>query len=276
MTRWHDDDLAGRILKAEPQEWTVLSIPAICEVENDGGISNRKVGEALWEDKHSLEKLLKQQARSPREFSSLYQQHPTVQGGNIIKNDWFKKVTVSDFNYFNSDVHASINFFIDTAYTDNTANDPTGIIATCCINNVIYITAAKKVNMKFPDLIRFLPEWVKQNGYTNSSRIAIEPKANGMSVVHQLQENTNLNITFTPTPKESKETRLYAISPVVECGRVALVAGVWNEEFIDEVCGFPAKAHDEYVDVMCYAINYYNSASKSIDIDYNEADFELY
>ena len=37
MTRWHEDDLAGRILKAEPQEWTVLAIPAICEQEYDSG-----------------------------------------------------------------------------------------------------------------------------------------------------------------------------------------------------------------------------------------------
>ena len=41
MTRWHEDDLAGRIIKAEPQEWTVLAIPAICEQENDSGLSER-------------------------------------------------------------------------------------------------------------------------------------------------------------------------------------------------------------------------------------------
>ncbi|RKW59355.1 MAG: heat-shock protein Hsp70, partial [Prevotella sp.] len=86
MTRWHEDDLAGRILKAEPQDWTVLSIPAICEQEGDGDIgSPRHIGEALWENRHSLNKLLKQKARAPREFSALYQQHPTIEGGNIVK-----------------------------------------------------------------------------------------------------------------------------------------------------------------------------------------------
>ena len=60
MTRWHEDDLAGRILKAEPEDWTVLVIPAICEDEQDGGISKRHVGEPLWPSRHSLEKLQKQ------------------------------------------------------------------------------------------------------------------------------------------------------------------------------------------------------------------------
>lgn len=60
-------------------------------------------------------------------------------------------------------------------------------------------------------------------------------------------------------PKDSKETRLFAASPTVEGGRVVLVDGAWNEAFVDEVCGFPTKPHDEYVDVLCYAIDYHIS-----------------
>ena len=51
--------------------------------------------------------------------------------------------------------------------------------------------------------------------------------------------------------------RLHAVAPKVECGRVFIVDGEWNEEFIDEVCGFPTKVHDEYVDLLGYAINYF-------------------
>jgi predicted phage terminase large subunit-like protein len=59
----------------------------------------------------------------------------------------------------------------------------------------------------------------------------------------------------TPTPKDSKETRLNAVSPFVESGRVCIVEGDFNEIFIDEIIGFPAKEHDEFVDLLCYAIN---------------------
>lgn len=121
--------------------------------------------------------------------------------------------------------------------------------------------------MKFPDLIRFIPSYVKEHGYTQRSTIRIEPKANGLSVIDQLEETTGLNVTKTPSPKEDKETRLNAASASVEGGRVVLVEGTWNEEFIDEICGFPVKPHDEYVDVLCYAINYHlENPYKPVDI----------
>lgn len=267
MTRWHEDDLAGRILRHEADKWEVLSIPAIRETLDDGNPSDpRKVGEALWEKRHSLERLLAAQQRSPRVFTALYQQHPTADGGNIIKRDWFHKVSEAEF--MNRRRSEPIVFFLDTAYTDRNSNDPSGIIATCCIGETLYITHAKKMLLKFPDLIRFIPRYVREHGYTPHSSIRIEPKANGLSVIDQLREITSLNVATTPSPREGKETRLNAASPVVEGGRVVLVEGTWNEEFVEEICGFPVKPHDEYVDVLCYAIDYHlHNPFKPIDAE---------
>lgn len=268
MTRWHDDDLAGRILKSEGGDWTVLRIPAICEQEGDGDLhSGRHPGEALWESRHSLAKLLKQQARAPREFQALYQQHPVIEEGNIVKRDWFRHISQADFYAlrFREPVH----FFLDTAYDErkhDADNDPSGIIGACVIRNNIYITCAKKVWKTFPDLLKFLPEFLAANNYdTAHSTLRVEPKANGKSVVQQLEESTTLNVTYTPTPKDPKGVRLHAVAPKIECGRVWLVDDVWTEEFIDEVCGFPSKAHDEYVDILGYAINYF-SESEGVDL----------
>lgn len=256
MTRWHEDDLAGRLLEKESEKWTVIRIPALKEdymLDEDP----RDMGDSLWEDMHSRESLLEAEQRSPRTFAALYQQRPSIAGGNIIKREWFKHIKVADFKRIYDG--ETIVFFLDTAYTDKTENDPSGIIATCKIGNDLYITHAQKVLMKFPDLIRFIPEYARTHGYTLRSSIRIEPKANGISVVDQLSEVSGLNVVKTPTPKDSKETRLYAVSPTVEAGRVILVDGAWNEAFEDEVCGFPAKPHDEYVDILGYAINYHIS-----------------
>lgn len=272
MTRWHDDDLAGRILKKEPDKWTVLSIPAIRETLADGNsFDNRNVGDALWPQRHSLERLLDAQRRSARFFSSLYQQRPSIEGGNIIKEAWFRRISLYDFKELYND--EKIIFFADTAYTEKTVNDPTGIIGACRINHNIYITCAKKVSMKFPDLCRFLPSYVRSNGYKRGSTLRIEPKANGLSVIDQLQESTDLNVVATTSPKDSKETRLNTASPYVESGRVYLVDGDWNETFIDEVCGFPAKPHDEYVDLLCYAIDYFRMVPR---LNVNKSDLGIF
>lgn len=256
QTRWHSDDLAGRLLEREKDKWTIINIPAIRE---DMTFSDdpRKIGDALWAERHSKERLLEIETRSPRTFASLYQQRPTIAGGNIIKREWFKHTTLSEYHRLHNG--EPIVFFIDTAYTDKDTNDPTGIIATCKIGNDLYITHGEKVFMRFPELLRFLPQYVESNGYTKKSSIRIEPKANGISVIDQMRETTGLNVTNTPSPHDSKETRLNACSPTIECGRVVLVDGAWNEAFIDEVCGFPTKPHDEYVDVLCYAIDYHIS-----------------
>ena len=272
MTRWHDDDLAGRILKREADKWTVLSIPAIRETLDDGNdFDPREVGEALWPERHSLGRLLDAQKRSPRFFSALYQQHPTIEGGNIIKEAWFGRISAFDFKKKRMD--EPIIFFVDTAYTEKTSNDPTGILGSCMIGNNIYIVCSKKVNMKFPELCRFLPSYVRDNGYGKGSSVRIEPKANGLSVIDQLYESTDLNVVSTPSPKESKETRLNAASPYVESGRVYLVGGDWNDTFIDEVCGFPAKPHDEFVDLLCYSLDYHHRSFNELSDEEILRDF---
>lgn len=269
MTRWHEDDLAGRILKAEPNEWVVLSIPAICEQEHDGGKSERHIGDALWPSHHSIEKLLKQKARAPREFSALYQQHPTIEGGNIVKRHWFKKISLAEFRSlrFNEPMH----FYLDTAYNKKKQgqdNDPSGILAVCRIRNYIYIYNAMKVWKEMPDLLRFLPDFMSANEASDESKLHVEPKANGESVIQMLKEISTLNVKETETPKDSKEVRLRAVSPRIECGRVFLVDGDWNEEFLDEVCGFPTQPHDEFVDILGYAINdLYMDKDNEIDYD---------
>jgi predicted phage terminase large subunit-like protein len=270
MTRWHDDDLAGRILKLEGSEWDVVVLPAIKEKT---GISedHRNEGEALWEAKHSLERLRAQERRSKRTFASLYQQQPSVEGGNIVMADWFRKISLSQFMAIKGD--ATMHFFLDTAYDEKkkkTDNDPSGIIAVCRIQHRLYIYAAQKVWKKFPDLIRFLPEWVKAHEYKKKSTLRIEPKANGKSVVQQLQDSTDLNVTETPSPEDSKETRLNTNSAKIECGRVVLVEGDWNQEFIDEVSMFPSVTHDEYVDILNYAIDYLLNDEVDIPEDIEE------
>lgn len=254
MTRWHDDDLAGRILKKEGAEWTVLALPAI--KENDKNPEDpRKIGEALWENRHSLERLRAMEQRSPRTFAALYQQHPSIEGGNIWKKEWFRKISQVAFaGIKRNDIYT--HFFLDTAYTRDTGNDPSGILAACRIGNFMYITDAQSVYKNFPDLIRWLPGYVMAHDYTESSTLRIEPKANGISVVDQLQEETTLNVTKTPPPEDSKEVRANANSAKIECGRVFIVEGEWNDVFLEQVSQFPAVAHDEFVDITNYAIDY--------------------
>ena len=87
MTRWSDDDLAGRILNSpDGKNWKVINIPAICTVEDDGEFhSGRKVGDALWPERHSIVKLNTEREKDPHSFECLYQGDPVSKEGRLYR-----------------------------------------------------------------------------------------------------------------------------------------------------------------------------------------------
>lgn len=98
QTRWNLDDLSGRILSRmnHDKSWTILSLPAICE----GATSIhdvREPGEALWESKHSLKRLMEIKVANPRAFQALYQQDPKPFEGGLVFSKW-NSISLEDFN----------------------------------------------------------------------------------------------------------------------------------------------------------------------------------
>lgn len=259
MQRLHENDVTGYLLAKKGEAIRHINLPAelsdkVLPVE----VRSRYIDGLL--DPVRLDRETLEEAKidlGSRAYSGQYDQNPVADGGNMVKTGWFKHISRAEFERLRQ--YEPIHFWADTAYTDKTENDPTGIIAACKIAGTIYIVGAKKVNLGFPELVRFLPRYLRDNGYSDESTLRIEPKANGISVIQTL-ENSGLNITRTPSPTDSKKSRLYAASPTIEGGRIVIVDDYFTEEFIDEVCGFPAKAHDEFVDCLCYCIDYYNNA----------------
>ena len=93
VTRWNQDDLAGRLLakaKDDPKadQWTVLTLPAICE-DPKHPEDTREFGEALWPSRYPLEELEKTRANSIYEWQALYQQNPHPEGGTEFPAEWF-------------------------------------------------------------------------------------------------------------------------------------------------------------------------------------------
>jgi predicted phage terminase large subunit-like protein len=266
MQRLHEMDVTGYLLSKKSERIKHICLPAeLSDSVKPVSLRDSYIDGLLDPARLSHDVLVEQKTDlGSRGYAGQYEQSPVAAGGNIIKKEWFQYIHRTDFERLHRS--ESIHFFADTAYTDKKENDPTGIIATCKIGNDVYITHARKWNFKFPDLIKALPVYVHANGYTQASTLRIEPKANGLSVIDQLKVDTKLNVTKTPSPVDSKETRANASSPIIECGRVHLVVGSWNEDFVDEVCGFPSKSHDEYVDLLWYAIDYHLKGTKPVNL----------
>jgi len=255
MTRWHEDDLAGRLLKQmeenpDADQWEVVSFPAIRESDINPE-DPRKPGEVLWPTKY--DKQVVNNIKSTiggRYFTSLYQQKPSPDEGTIIKREWFEtyqKHTVPI---------RQVDFYIDSSYTDKTTNDPTAIIAYYTNGRSIYLIHCVSKWMTFPQLIKFLPEYMHAHGHSSRSRVYIEPKASGKSIAQELKEKTRINIIEDRTKKDnSKLTCVFAASPSMEAGRVLIPEGEgWVEPFLTECAQFPNGTHDDRVDCLTGAI----------------------
>lgn len=260
MTRWHEDDLVGRILKQEDaHEWKVIKIKAIKENEPDDGIIEdpRKPGEALWPQKHSLEKLKKLEAADDYAFSSLYQQEPSKKGGNKIKDEWFKiqhHTTIPEFG--------KRDIWVDGAYTEKTKNDPSGFMITQFdeFAQILYVIFATSKRYEMPAALKYISELARLYGIDSRSRIFFEPKASGKSMKQMIfVEDPYLNPVEIDSHlvNEGKESRIQVSAPKTEAGRVVLIEGHWNNNFIAQNTKFPNAKHDEYVDLLGYACDYY-------------------
>jgi len=259
FTRWHEDDLAGRALDRDGKveeggEWVVVTFPAIREAGqhiSDYVDDPRHIGEALWEDRHSAEKFEKMKASSPRTYYSLAQQEPAPVEGNLIKRDWFGRYNKREFNM----AQQVINFYLDTAYTDKQENDPTALLAWFTDAEKLYLTHCSVVRKEFPELIAWLQTFVHLIGYSQQSRVFVEPKASGKSVAQMLKRQTGLNIIEDTPPKDSKVTRVNVVSPILEAGRVFVPENEnWVKGFLAECAAFPNATHDDQVDCLVGSI----------------------
>lgn len=243
MTRWHEDDLCGRLLQREPDKWRVVSLPAIKDDPTDLD-DPRQVGEALWPARHSLERLRDKEKQSPWVFAALYQQRPTPIGGGLIKSAWFPRYQAAP--------EGPIRFYIDPAYTAKQANDETAVLAYKVHRGKIYVVHCTGVRKEFPDLVKWLPDYCEAVGYSPQSVIRIEPKASGLSIVQQLKSETSLNVIAAPSPKDDKVARVAGISPILESGRVLFpdLSTGWVSDTFSQYEAFPNGAHDDRVDVL--------------------------
>ena len=246
--RLHVDDIFGFLEKKEPGEWETLSIPAI--VEDDQG------ERALWPMKHTLEELREIKRIDPYVFATQYMQQPYPEGGGKVKKDWFVIVDEGQVNK-NSIVW---DIFVDGAYTEKTSNDPTGIMV-CGFdytNNCIIIRHAESQWMTTPDAVGRITAVQKEYG-NQASMIYIEPKASGYSFIQLIQKETLFNVTRITgrLVQDGKTARVDYAAPKVQSSRVRLVRGNWNDEFITQLTAFPNYAHDEYCDLLGYAVKRY-------------------
>ena len=257
QTRWHEDDLVGRIVKemenGTGETFESIVLPAIAE-END--ILGRKVGEPLWEERYGISELENiKKAIGSREFSALYQQKPQIEDGGLFKRQYFKYFDVkNDFIIAdNKNVNIKDCFYfqtIDTAMSTHKNNDFTAIATFICDREWnLYLVDLMLERLEVPD------QWnvIKQYRHKYNLQFqAIESKSSGIGIIQQAKrEGMSLKELKADT---DKMTRALNISVMFENGKVFFNKKLEKLlELEEQLLKFPNAVHDDAVDVCSYA-----------------------
>lgn len=264
MTRWHIDDLAGRLLKAQRDggegsaKWEVLSLPALAEADDQFGPDalGRKPGEALWPERFDAPALIqRKQEMGTRMYTAEYQQRPLPdEGGGVFLREWWKYY---DSNRITDSWEFRL-FSIDTAFKDRTQNDYSVVAMWCVMRGELYVPFVFRAKMQYPELKRSVANLAAQ---WRPNALLIEDAASGQSLIQELRRSSRFNIpVIAARPDSDKYTRAVAAAPEVEAGKVYLPAGApWVHEFIEEHANFPNGVNDDQVDTTTQAIRYLRS-----------------
>lgn len=266
QTRWHEEDLAGFLLediKTNPlqEKWTTLSIPAL--LDNAGSkLLGYMPGTTFWPPEPnppsdaelagwSTKELEMKKAGMPDyQWQALYMQNPTMEGGNIIKNEYWQDWTDDEppelFYSFLS---------CDTAYSEKDTASYTAITHWGIFyneNNIpcLILLGAKKGRWPYHEMrdkIMLMYEELRPDV------ILVEQKASGQSLLQDLAVSGLPSHPFNPD--RDKVARAHSISPLMNAGRVyAPLRHDWAQAVIDECAAFPTGRDKDYVDCTTQAV----------------------
>jgi predicted phage terminase large subunit-like protein len=248
QTRWHEDDLFGRLEKTE-NFFKKINVP--CEAEEDD-LLGRVPGEALAPEIGKGEAWLAAFKASYRDgeraWNALYQGRPSSQAGNILLRKWwrFYAETPEEKEAFCDNVIISV----DCAFTDS--EDGSRVAVQCWGQKYAnsYLLDAIARPMGFSDTIKEI--LTMKRTHPAVSAILVEEKANGAAVIETLRRYFPGVVGVTP--KGGKVARAYAVQGALESGNVYLPKNSeFSGEFVEECASFPYGAFDDQVDAFTQA-----------------------
>jgi predicted phage terminase large subunit-like protein len=250
MTRWHMDDLAGRLLAQHPAEWRVLRLPALAE-ENDP--LERPPGAALWpewEDEAALQR--KRETIGERAWSALFQQSPRPIVGSLFKTECIDILDIVP----TPDNNVVVRGWDLAATSDVGGHDPDWTAG---------VKLARDDRGRFIVLdvvrIRGTPRQVEDSvgeaARVDGRAVTIGlPEHPGQAGKHQTNYFTRQLAGYrVDTSREtgSKLTRATPVASQVEAGNLAIVRAAWNHAFLEELRDFPFGRKDDQVDALSRA-----------------------
>jgi predicted phage terminase large subunit-like protein len=250
VTRWHEDDLAGRLLAQNPAEWHVIRLPALAE-ENDP--LRRQPGTPLWPDWEDERALMRRRDTiGERAWSALYQQSPRPIVGSLFKTEC---IDILDAVPTRSD--GMVVRAWDLAATAATGgNDPdwtAGVKLTRQQSGRFIVLDVMRMRGTPYQVEAAIAETARVDGTSVSIGLAEDPGQAGKHQARYLTGRLAGHRIETSRETGAKLTSAGPVASQIEAGNFAMVRGGWNHAFLEELRDFPFGRKDDQVDALSRA-----------------------
>lgn len=257
VTRWHEDDLPGRLLalmKSDPaaDQWEVINLPAVAE-EPLAIYDPRAVGDALWPDRFDLEALERTRVSlGSYDWNSLYQQRPAPPEGGMFRREWFTVVGVAPRQ------SARIRYW-DKAGTDTGEGAYTaGVLLARDDDGVFYVEDVIRDRYSALDreqVIRQTAEIDRATYDDVTIYVEQEPGSGGKESAEATVRNLAGFSIYAERVTGDKVTRAYPFAAQCEAKNVKIVKGDWNPAYLAELTNFPNGKYKDQADASSGAFN---------------------
>jgi len=283
-TRYHEDDLCGWLLSNQTEDtipWDVVSIPAWLD-EESAQLLDLPEGSSYFPEwkPDNLLRLDEAEIRANnggKYWQALYMQNPTPDEGSTIKSHWFQNWEQEDPPECDLIIQTYDTAFSTRSTADYSVIQTWGIFDWLTVDlagreylapNMILLGNVRE-RLEYPELRRTAQDLY--DSYQPDICI-IEKKASGQSLIQDMRRAGLPVLDYLPD--RDKVSRVHAITPLLESGRVWLPRGRdWSEDLFAEAIQFPYARHDDQVDAMAMAIHYLKESwhlSHPDDPDYEE------
>jgi predicted phage terminase large subunit-like protein len=255
-TRWHEDDLIGRLTdpsnpcysEEEAAKWKIINLAAIALPDDPLG---RQQGEALWPERFDLDFLNAARQLDPRGFSALYQQRPTPEDGDLFKAEGF-------VTYERSDLPDDLRIYAASDHAigeDKTRNDATVMLiggvdkfGDLWLLDCFWDRAS--ADRQVAEMLRLAKRWKPLMWYAEKGHIS---KAIGPFLRKSMQDKRVYFSISEVTPINNKVQRAQTLVGLMGNKKVRFPrTAVWTMHAREELLKFPNARHDDFVDALAW------------------------
>lgn len=256
LTRWHEDDIAGRLLRSEGERWKVLRLPALAEEDDPLG---RPPGAPLWDDDaYGYAGTLKQiyeglsSAGLLRDWYALYQGAPRPPEGAMFRPG---QIPILDFVVPGS-LLDKVRAWDFAASSDGDWTAGVRMCSTTGAQGVDYVvTDCRRFRGRPDEVFRTVEAVANADGFDTKVCVPQDPGSAGVAEAESYIRGLAGYNVIAERASGDKENRAFPCAAQANIGRIGMLRGPWNAELLDEMASFPLGVYDDQIDALSYAFN---------------------